>query len=69
MNPENTASETTEIAEVEDPMAEGVLVGGWPFIWSAYLMTWGFLLAYAIYVNVRRAMAARRLASNEAGPR
>ena len=56
-NAEETMEGTTEAAPADPAMAEGVLEGGWSFIWAAYIMTWCFLLGYAIYVNVRREMS------------
>lgn len=55
-------SATTEVPAGDDPsgLADGRLMGGWEFIWAAYIMTWSFLLGYAIYVNVRREWVRRR---------
>lgn len=59
---EDGTTETTTEASTEAPagMADGQLVGGWSFIWAAYILTWSFLLGYAIYVNVRREMVRPR---------
>jgi len=55
------AQATTQVPADAPPdgLAEGVLAGGWSYIWAAYIMTWCFLLGYAIYVNVRRYLATR----------
>lgn len=38
-------------------LAEGVLNGGWEFIWAAYIITWCLLASYAIFVTVRQPKA------------
>ena len=64
MDPETTSG--TEIPSDVDPMApdgmaDGVLEGGWGYIWAAYVLTWTFLAGYAIYVTVRKTLSKRAL--------
>ncbi len=28
-------------------MNEGIVTGGWEFVWASYIITWGALCAYA----------------------
>lgn len=55
-----TTTGTEAPADAAPPtMAEGVLEGGWGYIWAAYGITWAFLAGYAIYVTVRKTLSRR----------
>ncbi|MFK7926969.1 MAG: hypothetical protein AB8H79_02180 [Myxococcota bacterium] len=54
MDPNETPTEGTTVQVVEESLAEGRLEGGWGYIWAAYGITWFGLLAYTVYVVVRR---------------
>ncbi len=32
---------------------QGVLTGGWEYIWAAYGITWATFLLYAVYLTLR----------------
>ncbi len=37
----------------------GQIVGGWEYIWAAYIISWIFLGGYAVSLWVRRPAASR----------
>lgn len=51
MDPANTSTS----APAEQPaVVTGNLSGGWPYVWSAYGVTWLFLIGYAVSLILRR---------------
>ncbi len=64
MTPETTT--TQPAAEVQQPVASGVIDGGWAYIWGAYGVTWALLLGYAVSL-VFRAWRARPAAALPGG--
>ena len=42
---------------------EGVIEGGWPYVWASYIVVWGGMILYAASVFIRRKRAAQ-----DAGP-
>ena len=62
--PAQTQNATT--TEAAEPVADGVLEGGWGYIWSAYGITWTGLLLYTAYVIIRRSL--QKSGSRSAAP-
>lgn len=38
-------------------MTEGVIAGGWGYIWAAYVVTWTSLVGYTLYLVRQRHLA------------
>jgi len=45
---------TAGVSSTETPVADGILDGGWTYIWAAYGVTWTFLAGYAVSLLIRR---------------
>jgi hypothetical protein len=56
--------EQTSQVQLDD--AQGVISGGWPYIWGAYSLTWVLLAGYAVSLFVRAGRARR--SSSSGGP-
>jgi hypothetical protein len=52
-NPQPGAAQPATV-QPEKPDLDGVLDGGWTYIWAAYGVTWTFLVGYALSLAVRR---------------
>ena len=39
--------------------AAGQIVGGWEYVWAAYIISWVFLGGYAVSLWVRRPRASK----------
>lgn len=56
---------TSETTQVQPSDAQGVIVGGWSYVWGAYSVTWVLLLSYMIILLIR---APRSRPARPGGP-